>query len=44
MSMQAEIQQVIDKFHAKMETDEKIRKEIEPLVKSFNLVNAPAEF
>ncbi|MBQ8373170.1 MAG: SCP2 sterol-binding domain-containing protein [Candidatus Methanomethylophilaceae archaeon] len=37
MSMQAEIQQVIDKFHAKMETDEKIRKEIEPLVKSFNL-------
>ena len=37
MSMQAEIQKVIDRFHAKMESDENIRKEIEPLVKSFNL-------
>ena len=37
MSMQAEIQQVIDRFHTKMEADENIRKEIEPLVKSFNL-------
>ena len=37
MSMQAEIQQVIDRFHAKMEADENIKKEIEPLVKSFNL-------
>lgn len=37
MSMQAEIQQVIDKFHAKMEKDEKLKSEIEPLVKTFNL-------
>ena len=37
MSMQAEIQHVIDRFHAKMESDEKIRKEIEHLEKSFNL-------
>lgn len=37
MSMQAEIQNVIDRFHKKVENDETIRKEIEPLDKSFNL-------
>ena len=37
MSMQEEIQAVIDRFHEKMESDEKVRKEVEPLEKSFNL-------
>lgn len=37
MSMQNEIQEVIDKFHRKMEKDENLRKEMEPIVKTFNL-------
>lgn len=37
MSMQDEIQAVIDRFHAKMDTDENLRKEVAPLVKTFNL-------
>ena len=37
MSMQNEIQDVIDRFHRKMEKDENLKKEIEPLVKTFNL-------
>ena len=35
--MQQEIQEVIDRFHRKMEKDENLRKEVEPLTKSFNL-------
>lgn len=37
MSMQQEIQSVIDRFHRKMEKDPEVRKEIEPLEKVFNL-------
>lgn len=37
MSMQDEIQGVIDRFHRKMEKDENLRKEVEPLTKTFNL-------
>ena len=37
MTMQQEIQEVIDRFHRKMEKDENLRKEVEPLTKSFNL-------
>ncbi len=37
MSMQGEIQNVIDRFHRKMESDDNIRKEVEHLEKSFNL-------
>ena len=37
MTMQQEIQEVIDRFHRKMEKDENLRKEVEPLSKSFNL-------
>ena len=37
MSMQNEIQEVIDRFHRKMEKDENLRKEVEPLAKTFNL-------
>ena len=37
MSMQNEIQEVIDRFHRKMEKDENLRKEVEPLTKTFNL-------
>ncbi len=37
MSMQQEIQSVIDRFHRKMEKDPEVRKEVEPLVKSFNI-------
>ena len=35
--MQGEIQEVIDKFHRKMEKDENLKHEIEHLVKTFNL-------
>lgn len=37
MSMQEEIQAVIDRFHAKMEKDENLKNEVAPLEKSFNL-------
>lgn len=37
MSMQQEIQNVIDRFHRKMEKDPEVRKEVEPLEKVFNL-------
>ncbi len=37
VSMQGEIQEVIDKFHRKMEKDENLKHEIEHLVKTFNL-------
>ena len=37
MSMQQEIQNVIDRFHRKMEKDPEVRKEVEPLQKVFNL-------
>ncbi len=35
--MQGEIQEVIDRFHRKMEKDENLRNEIAHLVKTFNL-------
>lgn len=35
--MQQEIQDVIDRFHRKMEKDENLRKEIEPLEKTVNI-------
>jgi putative sterol carrier protein len=35
--MQPQIQELIDKFHRKMEKDPKVRQEIEPLVKTFNI-------
>ncbi|MBR2348499.1 MAG: SCP2 sterol-binding domain-containing protein [Candidatus Methanomethylophilaceae archaeon] len=37
MTMQEEIQALIDKFHRKIEADENLRKEVAPLVKTFNL-------
>lgn len=37
MSMQQEIQAVVDRFHRKMEKDPEVRKEVEPLEKVFNL-------
>ena len=37
MSMQQEIQNVIDRFHRKMEKDPEVRREVEPLQKTFNL-------
>lgn len=37
MSMKQEIQNVIDRFHAKVEGDPEIAKELEPLDKTFNL-------
>ena len=37
MSMQQEIQAVVDRFHRKMEKDPELKKEIEPLEKIFNL-------
>ncbi len=37
MSMQQEIQDVIDRFHRKMEKDDSLRKEIEPLEKTVNI-------
>ena len=37
MSMQQEIQNVIDRFHRKMEKDPELKKEISHLEKVFNL-------
>jgi len=37
MSMQPQIQELIDKFHRKMNDDPKMKEEIEPLVKTFNI-------
>lgn len=37
MSMQPQIQELIDKFHRKMEKDPNMRKEIEPLTKTINI-------
>ncbi len=37
MSMQNEIQAVIDRFHRKMEKDPELKKEVEHLEKTFNL-------
>ena len=37
MSMKQEIQNVIDKFHAKVESDPGLAKELEPLDKTFNI-------
>ena len=37
MTMQPRIQEMIDKFHRKMEKDEKTREELMPLVKTLNL-------
>lgn len=37
MSMQQEIQDVIDRFHRKMEKDPELRKQVEPLDKVFYL-------
>jgi putative sterol carrier protein len=37
MSMQDSIQTLIDKFHSKMEKDEKAKAEIAPLKKTFNI-------
>ncbi len=36
MTVEAQIQDLIDKFRKKMSEDEKMRKEVEPLEKSFN--------
>lgn len=37
MTMQLQIQDIIDRFHRKMEKDPNMRKEIEPLTKTFNI-------
>ncbi|MBE6523445.1 MAG: SCP2 sterol-binding domain-containing protein [Thermoplasmata archaeon] len=37
MSMQPQIQELIDKFHRKMEKDPNMKKEIEPLTKTINI-------
>ena len=37
MSMQQEIQAVIDRFHKKMEKDPELKKDVQHLVKVFNL-------
>jgi Putative sterol carrier protein len=37
MTMQDTIQEMIDKFHRKMESDEKVRKEVEPIYKRLNI-------
>ncbi len=37
MTMQPQIQEMIDKFHRKMEKDPNVKKEIEPLVKTINI-------
>ncbi len=37
MSMKQEIQGVIDKFHAKVENDPELKKELDPVTKTFNL-------
>lgn len=37
MTMQPQIQELIDRFHRKMEKDPNMKKEIEPLVKTVNI-------
>jgi len=37
MSMQPQIQELIDRFHRKMEKDPNMKKEIEPLTKTINI-------
>jgi len=37
MSMRETIQGMIDKFHKKIENDEKVREEVEPIYKSLNI-------
>ncbi|MBE6528892.1 MAG: SCP2 sterol-binding domain-containing protein [Thermoplasmata archaeon] len=37
MSMQPRIQEMIDKFHRKMEKDPNMKKEVEPLSKTINI-------
>jgi len=37
MSMQPQIQEIIDRFHRKMEKDPNMKKEIEPLTKTLNI-------
>lgn len=37
MTMQAQIQELIDKFHRKMEKDEAARDEVMPIDKTFNI-------
>ena len=37
MTMQPKIQLMIDKFHRRMEKDEKARAEVEPIVKTMNV-------
>ena len=37
MTMQPQIQELIDRFHRKMEKDPNVKKEIEPLVKTVNI-------
>ena len=37
MTMQPRIQLMIDKFHRRMEKDEKARADVEPIVKTFNV-------
>ena len=37
MSMEPKLQQLIDKFHRKMEKDEEARKKVEPVKKTINI-------
>lgn len=37
MSMQPTIQEMIDKFHRRMDKDEKAREEVEPITKTLNI-------
>jgi len=37
MTMRPTIQEMIDKFHRKMESDENVRKEVEPIHKTINI-------
>jgi putative sterol carrier protein len=37
MTMQPEIQKMIDKFHRRMEKDEDARKQVEPVTKTLNI-------
>ena len=37
MSMKETIQEMIDKFHKKVEDDEKVRTEVEPIFKTINI-------
>ena len=37
MTMEPKIQLMIDKFHRRMEKDEKARAEVEPVVKTLNI-------